>query len=85
LFPVGSEALPSLYGAEGFLAPALAAGTAYFYSPSSCFVVNRTQAFDVEVNRMRLFDSDRSEMRLKARMDFLFPYSAAICRGTAVP
>jgi hypothetical protein len=34
---------------------------------------------------MRLFDSDRSEMRLKARMDFLFPYSAAICRGTAVP
>ena len=43
LFPVGCEALPSLYGAEGFLAPALAAGTAYVYSPSSCFVVNRTQ------------------------------------------
>ncbi len=85
LFPVGSEALPSLYGAEGFLAPALAAGTAYVYSPSSCFVVNRTQTFDVEINRARLFDSDRSEMRLKARLDFLFPYSAAICRGTAVP
>ena len=85
LFPVGSEALPSLYGAEGFLAPALAAGTAYVYSPSSCFVVNRTQTFDVEINRARLFDCDRSEMRLKARLDFLFPYSAAICRGTAVP
>lgn len=56
LFPVGSEALPSLYGAEGFLAPALAAGTAYVYSPSSCFVVNRTQTFDVEINRARLFD-----------------------------
>ena len=72
-------------GATGYLAPALNAGTAYVYSPSSCFTVNRTAQFDVEINRARLFDSDRSEMRLKDRLDFFFPYSGAICRGTAIP
>ena len=69
MFPPTSEDLPTLYGARGYLAPALAGGTAYIYSPSSCYVVNRTTGFDIEINRARLFDSDRSEMRLRARLD----------------
>ena len=38
LFPPTSEDLPALYGASGYLAPAITAGTCYFYWPSSCFV-----------------------------------------------
>jgi hypothetical protein len=47
--------------------------------------VNRIAAFDIEVDRSRLFDRDMSEMRLKARVDFAYPYSTAINRATAVP
>jgi hypothetical protein len=65
--------------------PHLAARTAYIYSPSSCWVVNRTSRFDVEIDRSRLFHTDSSEMRLRARLDFFFPYTGAIARGTAVP
>jgi hypothetical protein len=85
LFPIGSEELPSIWGARGFVAPHLAAGTAYVYSPSACFVVNRTSGFDIEIDRSRLFNIDSSEMRLRARLDFFFPYTNAITRGTAVP
>lgn len=81
----GDGAIPTLYGAAGYMTNGLAGGTAYVYSPSSCYLINRTAAFDVEINRARLFDSDRSELRLKARLDYLFPYPGAICRGTAVP
>ena len=82
----GSDgAIPTLYGATGYMANGLAGGTAYVYSPSSCYLVNRTSGFDIEINRARLFDSDRSEMRLRARLDYLFPYPGSICRGTAVP
>lgn len=75
-------------GCPGLVAPHLAAGTAYFYSPSQCYVVNRTSGFEIEIDRSRLFNSDESEMRLKARLDFFFPYSGstgAIVKGTAVP
>jgi HK97 family phage major capsid protein len=85
LFPVGDEELPVLWGARGYVNSALASGTAYVYSPSSCFVVNRVNQFDIEVDRSRLFHIDSSEMRLKARLDFFFPYPTAIVRGTAVP
>ncbi len=85
LFPVGSEDMPTIYGASGYVAPALNGGTAYFYAPSCCYLISRTQQFDVEVNRARLFDSDRSEMRLRARLDYFFPFPQAIVRGTAVP
>lgn len=85
MFPVSSPDLPSLYGATGFLAQAVTGGTAYVYSPAACYIVNRTSEFDIEINRARLFDSDRSEMRLRARLDYFFPYSGAICRGTGVP
>jgi hypothetical protein len=51
MFPPTSQDLPTLYGARGFLAPALAAGTAYVYSPPRCYVVNRTTGFDFEINR----------------------------------
>jgi HK97 family phage major capsid protein len=85
LFPVGSDDVPTLWGAPGYVAPHLAAGTAYLYSPSSCYVVNRTQGFDIEIDRSRLFHTDSSEMRLRARLDFFYPYPGAIVRGTAVP
>jgi HK97 family phage major capsid protein len=83
--PTSSGDVPALYGAQGYTANALTGGTAYIYSPSSCYVVNRYQEFMVEINRLRLFDSDRSEMRLKARLDVFFPYVAAAVKGTAVP
>jgi len=85
LFPVGTEEIPSLWGARGRIAPHLNGGTAYFYSPSSCYLINRTAQFDIEVDRSRLFHQDMSEMRVKARLDFAFPYPAAIARGTAIP
>jgi HK97 family phage major capsid protein len=85
LFPVGSEEVPPLWGASGFIAPHLNGGTAYFFSPSSMYLVNRIAAFDIEVDRSRLFDRDMSEMRLKARVDFAYPYPTAINRATAVP
>ena len=84
-FPPTSAELPQIWGADGYLANGLAGGTCHVYSPSSCYVVNRTSQFDVEVNRARLFDSDRSEIRLGARLDYLYPYPGAICRGTGVP
>ena len=85
-FPTSAEALPMIWGAEGFLANGLAGGTAYVYSPSSCYVVNRTSGFDIEVDRSRLFNSDESEMRLRARLDFLYPFGTATAvRGTAIP
>ena len=77
--------VPSLYGATGYLAPGISAGTCYFYSPSSCYLINRLQNFEIEVNRWRLFDSDRSEMRLRMRTDFFWPYASAIARGTGIP
>lgn len=85
LFPVGTDELPSLWGARGLIAPHLNGGTAYFFSPSSMYLVNRVAAFDIEVDRSRLFHQDMSEMRLKARVDFAFPYPTSIVRGTAVP
>jgi hypothetical protein len=85
LFGVGEEELPTVWGARGYVNSALAAGTAYFYSPSACFVVNRTQGFDIEVDRSRLFHTDMSEMRLRARLDYFWPYPSAIVKGTAVP
>lgn len=85
LFPPSSADLPTLWGATGYAAPAIAAGTLYVYSPAACYVVNRTSGLDIEINRARLFDSDRSEMRLRARLDYLWPYPTAICRGTGVP
>jgi HK97 family phage major capsid protein len=85
LFPVGSEDLPSLWGARGFIAPHLAGGTAYIYSPSSMYLVNRVSAFDIEVDRSRLFDRDMSEMRLRARVDVAVPYPTSVQRGTGVP
>jgi hypothetical protein len=57
LFPVGTEEVPSVWGARGYVAPHLAAGTAYIYSPSSCHVVNRTSGFDIEIDRSRLSTS----------------------------
>ena len=72
LFPPTSEDLPALDGASGYHAPAITAGTCYFYSPSSAFVVNRLPDFQIEVNRGRLFDSDRSEMRLRMRLDYFY-------------
>jgi hypothetical protein len=53
--------------------------------PASMYLVNRIAAFDIEVDRSRLFDRDMSEMRLKARVDFAYPYPTAINRATAVP
>jgi HK97 family phage major capsid protein len=85
LYPPTSGDVPPLWGATGSVAPHLSGGTAYFYSPSSMYLVNRVSAFDIEVDRSRLFDRDMSEMRLKARVDFAFPYPTAIVRGTAVP
>jgi HK97 family phage major capsid protein/HK97 family phage prohead protease len=84
-FPIGAEEMPSLWGASGYIQPLLHAGTVYVYSPSSCFVVNRTSGFDVEVDRSRLFHTDQSEMRLRARLDIFTPYSSAVWRGTAFP
>lgn len=85
LFPPTSEEVPSLWGATGRLAPHLNGGTSYFYSPSSCYLVNRIAQFDIEVDRSRLFHQDMSEMRVKARLDFAYPYPGTIVRGTAVP
>ena len=85
LFSPAVEDLPTLYGAAGFLAPALTAGTVHVYSPSACYVVNRTSALEIEINRARLFDSDRSEMRLRSRLDYFFPYATAVAKGTAIP
>jgi hypothetical protein len=58
MFSPNSPDLPVLYGAGGYLASALVAGTVHVYSPSSCYVVNRTSALEIEINRARLFDSD---------------------------
>lgn len=85
VFPPSVAELPQIWGADGYLANGLAGGTCYVYSPSSCYVINRTSQFDVEINRARLFDSDRSEIRLRARLDYFYPYPGAICRGTGVP
>jgi HK97 family phage major capsid protein len=85
VFPPTSGDMPTIWGAQTYMANGLAGGTVYAYSPSSCYIVNRTTQFDVEINRARLFDSDRSEIRLRARLDYFFPYSGAICRGTGVP
>ena len=84
-FPIGTEELPSIWGAKGYVAPHLHSGTVYMYSPSDCYVVNRTSGFDIEIDRSRLFHTDQSEMRLKARLDFFYPYTGSIWRGTAVP
>ncbi|MGZ4214924.1 MAG: hypothetical protein ACXVHB_22115 [Solirubrobacteraceae bacterium] len=85
VFPPTAAELPDIGGASGYLANGLAGGTAYVFSPISCSVINRTSQFDVEINRARLLDSDRSEIRLRARLDYFFPYPGAICRGTGVP
>ena len=85
MFRPTSEALPTLYGAGGYLAPALAAGTAYVYSPSSCFSLTGRRTSTSRSTGRGWFDYDQSEMRLRARLDFFFPYPGAICRGTAIP
>jgi hypothetical protein len=73
LFGIGSEETPTVWGARGYTAPHLTAGTAYVYSPNACYVVNRTSGFDIEIDRSRLFNIDSSETRFRARLDFFFP------------
>ena len=85
LFSPTSGGLPEIWGMQPYINSSLSAGTLHAYSPSACYLVNRTQGFDIEVDRSRLFNSDESEMRLRARVDVLFPYKSAVCRGTGVP
>ncbi len=71
-FNPSDGALPTVWGANGYVANGLAGGTAYVYSPELCYLVNRTSGFDIEVDRSRLFNLDMSEMRLRARLDYLW-------------
>ena len=84
-FDTGSDSLPTIWGAQGFLANGLAGGTAYVVRTGHCYLVNRTSAFDIQVDRSRLFNSDESEMRLQRPPRLLLPVQRRIVRGTAVP
>lgn len=55
------------------------ASSAFVYAPNEIVVVRRQDA-TIELDRSRLFDSDQSEMRAKARVDVIVPNPVAVVR-----
>ena len=86
LFPPSCRDLPTLWGATWLSRSRDRGGHARTCTRRMRATwCSHDSSFDVEINRARLFDSDRSEMRLRARLDYLYPYPGSIARGTGIP